>query len=203
MGGHVRVDALRIGDVVRTSADNWSPIHAFSHPDAATSAVYVTLTTATGRLTLTPGHYVPVGAAQAGGNGGDGRDARCAPRSRLVAAGAMRVGDAIWSLAPAAANESAAGAAGGVWVVVSAVATSATPERRGLYNPHTLDSAVLFDGFSASTYTTALAPRLAEAGFAVARLASRLGAGQVVCGRLVAALGGVSPPVWAAGAPVS
>ncbi|OSX72865.1 hypothetical protein BU14_0399s0009 [Porphyra umbilicalis] len=202
-GGHVRVDALRIGDVVRTSADNWSPVYAFSHADAAASAVYVTLTTAAGRLTLTPGHYVPVGVAPAGGNGGDGRDARCAPRTRLVAAGAVRVGDARWSLAPAAANGTAAAAAGGAWVPVTAVAASAAPERRGLYNPHTLDGAVLVDGFAASTYTTALAPRLAEAGLAVARLAYRLGAGEIVGGRLVAALGGVSPPAWAAGAPVS
>jgi len=201
-GGHVRVDALRIGDVVRTSADTWSPVYAFSHADAAASAVYVTLTTAAGRLTLTPGHYVPVSAAPAGGHGGDARGTQCAARSRLVAAGAVRVGDALWSRAPAAANASAAAAAGGAWVAVTAVAASAAPERRGLYHPHTLDGALLVDGFAASTYTTALAPRLADAGLAVARLAYRLGAGGVVGGRLVAALGGVSPPAWAAGAPV-
>ena len=201
-GGHVRVDALRIGDVVRTSV-GWSPVYAFSHADAAASAVYVTLTTAAGRLTLTPGHYVPVSAAPAGGHGGDARGTQCAARSRLVAAGAVRVGDALWSLAPAAANASAAAAVGGAWVAVTAVAASAAPERRGLYNPHTLDGALLVDGFAASTYTTALAPRLADAGLAVARLAFRLGAGGMVGGRLVAALGGVSPPTWAAGAPVN
>lgn len=45
---------------------------------------------------------------------------------------------------------------------------------KGLYNPQTLDGEIVVDGLLASTYTTAVAPAVAHAWLAPARLAYQL-----------------------------
>jgi len=204
-----RMDALAVGTAVVTGRGGaTSPVFAFSHADpAGTARAWVTLTTAAGGLTLTPGHYVPV--RRRGGG------AAAAPR--LVAAAAIAVGDAVQHVPPppprassaaaaaaAAANGSTcavggAAAAGGGWVVVTHTRVTAAAGRRGLYNPHTLDGWLVVDGVVTSTYTTAVAPAVAEAALAAARAAYRWGAGAAVGGRLLPALGGASVPRWMRG----
>jgi len=210
-----RMDALTVGTAIVTGPDgSTSPVIAFSHADpTGTARTWVTLTTVAGDLTLTAGHYVPV--RQRGG-------AAAGAPSRLVAAANIVVGDAVRHVPPppllasvaataaaaaAAANRSTcavggAPAAGPGWVVVTRTRVTAAGGRRGLYNPHTADGWLVVDGVLTSTYTTAVAPAVADAALAVARAAYRWGAGAAVGGRLLPALGGMSVPRWMRGSAV-
>lgn len=73
-GRHIPMARLMIGDRVRVSATLFSPVFLFTHKVAAGAHTFVRLSTASGSLRLTPGHYVYA-------NG------------RLTAAAAVRVGD--------------------------------------------------------------------------------------------------------------
>jgi len=203
-GGVVtRMDALTVGTAVVTGPDgSTSPVFAFSHADPAGDAgAWVTLTTAVGDLTLSAGHYVLV---QRGGVAAAG-----APR--LVAAAAIVVGDEVRHVPPpplvssaAAANGSTCAAAnvatiGSGWVVVARTTVTAATGGRGLYNPHTLDGSLVVDGIVTSTYTTAMAPAVADVALAAGRAAYWWGAGATVGGRLLPALGGVRVPQWVRG----
>lgn len=132
-GGSCRMDSLAVGDTVRTGTTTYSPVYAFSHADSAVAAEYVTLTAATGALTLTPGHYVYVqrGACTAGGGAQSGAaavtsTATCtADDARFIAAAAVTVGDALWHV-PADSAE-AVDVQGSTTVTLSAAAVVPPP----------------------------------------------------------------------------
>lgn len=143
-GTRVRMDQLRVGDQVLVAGGRFSPVFMFTHRTAARAAGggYTQLRTAGGlSLTATDGHYV-----QTAGRG-------------LVAAGAVRVGDAL--------------VRGGADAAADAVVAAGPARARGLYNPHTLDGTLVVDGVVASAYTTALAPGAAHVALAPLRVAYR------------------------------
>ncbi|GAB0498217.1 hypothetical protein MMPV_009558 [Pyropia vietnamensis] len=149
-GSIVRMDALRVGDVVRVApgvgASSFSPVYLFTHADATRrhGTPHVRLTTASGAaITSSAGHYVYASG-------------------RLVAASAVDVGDTLQVVRP--------GGGDGQWVVSPVTAVTAVPVA-GLYNPQTLAGEVVVDGVRASTYTTAIAPRVAAALLAPLRAA--------------------------------
>lgn len=155
-GGTRRMDALRVGDVVRTggggdgggaagvavtaaaAAGAVAPVYAFSHADPAGVAAYVTLSTAVGALRLSAGHYVPVAPAGCAGRpaaGLAGGGHRCAATAgRLVAAAAVAVGDALLHLPPLAGQ---AGALGGVAPNCSATPATPAGAAGGVWTPVT------------------------------------------------------------------
>lgn len=216
-GDHRRMDALRVGDVVRTggggedgSSDGVaaSPIYGFSHADPSGMGAYVSLVTAVGSLRLTAGHYVPVAQTGCAGRRAGSADRCNAAAARLVAAAAVTVGDALLHLPPATdevatTNCSAVSAANisddGMWTPVTAVRVATAAVAGGLYAPHTAPATVVVDGFLASVYTTAVAPAVAGAALAPIRAASAVGLGGIVGGKLLPVLGGWSPPAFLAG----
>jgi hypothetical protein len=51
--------ALKVGEIVRVSADNWSEVYFFSHQERNAVAEFVSILTDTGaRIQLTSGHYI-------------------------------------------------------------------------------------------------------------------------------------------------
>jgi len=114
----------------------------------------------------------------------------------LVAAGAVAIGDKLVAVAapPVAAPVcvNATGADGGASVVVGVRAWAGDA---GLYAPHTGSGGIAIDGWAASTYTTAVAPRLAAALLAPVRAAAGVGLGRWVWGGVLPRLGG-SAGVW-------
>lgn len=162
-GTSVRMDALAVGDEVRTSPTTTGRVYFFSHSDRAGVHSFVRLTTAAGAaITLSPGHYLPL--------------VRHGEAAALTAASAVAVGD---ELTLASGDRSPV-------VAVAAV------ERTGLYAPHAVGGAgVVVDGVWASELTTAVAPAVATPALravrAVADVASRLGVAGL---RLPSAAGG-------------
>lgn len=158
-GRTLRMDAVAMGDTLRTSPTTTGRVYFWSHADAAGVHPFVTLTTAAGAaITLSPGHYLPVIRR----NGASGSPA-------LVAAASVVVGDAL-TLADGTR---------------SAVTATARVSRRGLYAPHLTGAAgVIVDGVWASEMTTAVAPAVARPALsvvrAVAAVAGRLGLGGAV-----------------------
>lgn len=147
-GARVPLSALRVGDVVRASPTEFSPVYGFTHRSPTASSAYISLTTAANlTLTLTPGHYL---YASRGGRGA----------AALTAAAAVRAGDTLTTRS-------------GAQTAVTRAARLA-PRPRGLYNPHTLHGDIVVDGLAASTYTTAVAPAVAHAALAPARALYRL-----------------------------
>lgn len=150
-GARVRMDELAIGDTVAVGGGRFSDVFAFTHADAAAVSTFVELTVAPIEDTC---------SAHA-------RALRLTPghylsvNGRLAAAGTVVVGDVLVR-------------ADGSTGVVTAVATR---PGRGLYNPQTLHGDILVDGVVASTYTTAVEPRLAAAALAPLRAAYALGGG--------------------------
>ncbi len=129
-GALVPISTLRLGDRVRTGATTYSDVFMFSHRDAAARSLFVRLvTSARAQVTLTHSHYVYA-------------------NDKLVAAGAVRVGD---SLVLADGSH-------------AKVTTVETVSSKGLYNPHTLDGTIIVDGILTSTYTTSVHPMAAHAG---------------------------------------
>jgi Hint module len=128
-GRLVRMDALEVGDNVRVAGGAYSTVFGFTHRDAGVRAEFIHMATERGeRVQATAGHYLRVNGV-------------------LVAAGAVRIGDAL---------ENADG-----------LRTRVTHIRKafglGLYNPQTLDGEIVVDGILASTYTTAVEPAMAHA----------------------------------------
>lgn len=146
--GAVRMDALRVGDVIAAGVGRGvvSEVYLFTHADGAARSRFVVLATGDGRppLVASPGHYVHLA---------DGR---------TVAAWTVAVGDALVL--------AASGAAAPVTAVSSVVAA-------GLYNPQTLRGDIVVDGYAVSTYTTAVAPAVAVAALAPMRAVYAAGGG--------------------------
>jgi hypothetical protein len=59
-GATIRMDALKVGHKVQVGAKEHSDIFMFSHQYTDAQATFVELTTATGAIRLTPGHYLYV-----------------------------------------------------------------------------------------------------------------------------------------------
>lgn len=158
-GRTLRMDAVAMGDTLRTSPTTTGRVYFWSHADAAGVHPFVTLTTAAGAaITLSPGHYLPVVRRDAAGGS-----------PALVAAASVAVGDAL-TLADGTR---------------AAVTATARVSRRGLYAPHLTGAAgVVVDGVWASEMTTAVAPAVARPALsvvrAVAAVAGRLGLGGAV-----------------------
>ena len=124
-----------------------STVYFFSHRQADTPATpYTRLTLATSTLEVTPGHLLPLHGSR-----------------RLVAAGAVAVGDAL-----VAANGSAVPVLGVARVVRSGA---------GLYNPHTAAGEMVVAGVLVSCYTTAVDARVAAAELSLVRAAAAAGVG--------------------------
>ncbi|OSX80052.1 hypothetical protein BU14_0060s0018 [Porphyra umbilicalis] len=143
--GAVRMDALSVGDRVRTSTGGYSPVYLFSHADADVAAMFVRLTTASGAvLRLTPTHYLPVGSG--GGT--------------LTAAGSVVVGDALTTADGSTTPVTAVARVAGVGLYNPHVLNGGQ---------------LVVDGVRTSVYTTAVAPRVASALLAPARAAYMVG----------------------------
>jgi len=75
-GSSVRMDQLKTGDKVLTSAGKYSDVFSWSHRESTSTTRYVHIETAEAAIELSKGHYLPV-------NG------------ELTAAGAAKVGDVV------------------------------------------------------------------------------------------------------------
>ena len=185
--GRVRMDALAVGNVVRVGPTAWSPIVAWSHAEPSALTTYVRMTTASAVLVATPGHYVYIFEPPVSGGGGGmyGGTPRTAPRRRLVAAGAVAIGDYVHVVdGPAAAT--APSSNGSRLEAVTATAT--VTEAAGRYAPHTTAGELLVDGVAVSAYTTAVAPMVAHGLLAPVRWAAAVGVRDVVGERLARGL---------------
>jgi len=175
-GAAVRMDALTVGDVVRVSPSAFSPVIGWSHAAAAARTAYVRVETASAALDVTPGHYLYVfGRGDESGPPATGADAR----RRLVAAGAVAVGDRLQVR--------------GALEAVTAVTASVAPS--GRYAPHTAAGSIVVDGVTASCYTTAVDPGVAHALLAPVRVAAAAGLRDVLGRRQV----GGMPGGWGGG----
>lgn len=219
--GAARLADLRVGDtlrvVLRSGAVGWSPLMGWSHADpTAAGATYVRLTIGAGppssgavasagaRLTLTPGHLLPVGT-----------------RRGLTPAASVRVGDTVYVVGPSWAggsNQSAPASApcgtslgGGADGLVTAsgdavcaaaaeapatvTAVSHTMAPTGLYAPHVATSGALLvvDGVAVADTTTAVHPAVAAVGLALWRAMWAVAGGgrRDVTGGVLAGAGGV------------
>jgi Hint module len=142
----VRMQDLKIGDVVRTGTGNLgSPIFIFSHADPTIQSEFVQMTTSFGqRLTLTPTHIL-----------------YCNGRN-LTAARDVRLGDMLEAATSFGSN-------------ATMVTHIEYVQSKGLYNPHTLHGDIVVDGIVTTTFTTAVEPRLAQTLLAPFRLLYRIG----------------------------
>lgn len=219
--GAARLADVRIGDPLRvvlpSGAIGWSPLMGWSHADpTASGAAYVRLTVGAGpsssggealtgaRLTLTPGHLLPVGE-----------------RRTLTPAASVHVGDTVYVVGPSWAggsNRSAAASApcgastGGSpdglatttadAVCAAAAATPATVTAvshttapTGLYAPHVAATGALLvvDGVAVADTTTAVHPAVAAVGLALWRAAWAVAGGRRrdVTGGVLAGAGGI------------
>ncbi len=131
-GATVRMDALRVGDLVHVGDNHYEPVFMFSHADAQTVAVHVRITLADERqITLTPGHLLHEGYA-----------------------GDVRIGHRV---------------DGAVVTRVERVYP------RGLYNPNTSSGNIVVDGVRATTFTSFVDPKAAQAWLAPLRALAGLG----------------------------
>jgi preprotein translocase subunit YajC len=134
-GEHKRMDKLEVGDRVLVGDGTFSHVFMFTHKvDDEVGREFVRITTdSDNTVVATEGHYIPTV-----GNG-------------LSTAGSLCVGDQLF----------VSGSGGGF---TSATVTSTERvTRTGLYNPQTVRGDIVVDGIVASTYTTAVEPRLAHA----------------------------------------
>jgi len=152
-GAAVRMDALAVGDAVAVGGGRFSEVFAFTHADAAAVSAFVELTVASpaDACAAHPTSLRLTPGHYLSVNGG------------LAAASTVVVGDRL-----VRADGSAA--------VVTQVSTV---RRAGLYNPQTVDGAILVDGIVTSTYTTAVEPRVAHAALAPLRALYAVGGGWV------------------------
>jgi len=139
------MDALSVGDHVRTWTGGYPPVYLFSHAAADVAATLVRLTTASATvLRLTPTHYIPVG-----GGGGT-----------LTAAGSVVVGDTLTTAEESRTAVTAVSQVAGVGLYNPHVLDG------GL---------LVVGALRACVYTTAVAPRVASALLAPARATYMVG----------------------------
>jgi Hint module len=134
-GHNKRMDKLEVGDRVLVGDGTFSQIFMFTHKVGdEIGREFVRITTDSGNaIVATKGHYIPTA-----GNG-------------LSAAGSVRVGDQLFVSDSRGRLTSAT------------VTSTERVTRTGLYNPQTVRGDIVVDGIVASTYTTAVEPRLAHA----------------------------------------
>lgn len=143
-GSTVRMDALEIGDYVRSSdcascKSGYSRVYAFSHQDGSARAEFISLRLSNDEtLSLTGGHFLYC-------NG------------KLVAARGVKIGDEIVTQDGQHSN------------IVSIERTV----KHGLYNPHTLSGNIFVNGLLTSTFTETVDPVIASALMAPLRAADR------------------------------
>ena len=135
--GPKRMEALQIGDVVRTGADNsFSPVYSFAHYEPQRVAEFLQIWTKAARrpLEITADHLLYVLP--------HGQD-----KAQMLPASAVQVGDALVTPSAAAA-------------VTTVKITSITQvQREGLYAPVTKTGTIVVNGVVASNYI-ALPPAL-------------------------------------------
>ncbi len=134
--GVKRMDELTVGERVHVGGGVYSEVFMFTHRLAGVREEFVALATSSGaRLSLTPGHYLPLNGVY--------RPARDAAVGDTVA-----LGD------------------GNAATLVKVERVKDT----GLYNPQTAHGDIVVDGVRASTYTTAVEPKMAHALLAPLRM---------------------------------
>lgn len=132
-GNTKRMDELEIGDAVRVSATEFSPIFMFTHKYSQVVSSFVELRTGSGHhLSVTSGHFLYV-------NG------------KLSPASSIRVGDTV---------NVQTGLSG--FFESSSVVAVTKAQREGLFNPQTIHGDIVVDGVLSSTYTTAVEPVVAH-----------------------------------------
>lgn len=132
-GSVIRMDALRMSDVVQTGRGHFALIFAWTHqqPSSLKIHTYTRLKTRLEKpLILTPSHYVYKDNGQ------------------TVPAGSIRQGDSL-----IAEDYSS----------LPVLAVDTIRFRGGLYNPHTTDGDIVVNGVLVSTYTSAIPPNTAHA----------------------------------------
>jgi Hint module/Copper type II ascorbate-dependent monooxygenase, C-terminal domain len=134
-GEHKRMDKLEVGDRVLVGDGTFSHVFMFTHKVGdEVCREFVRITTDSGNtIVATNGHYIPTV-----GKG-------------LSAAGSVCVGDRLLV------------SASGGGLTSATVTYTERVTRNGLYNPQTARGDIVVDGIVASTYTTAVEPRLAHA----------------------------------------
>jgi Hint module len=144
-GATIRMDRLRVGDVVRTGVGHaTSAVFMFTHADGNIRSKFVRLTTTLGQeLTLSPSHFLY-------SNG------------RVTRAQDVQVGDSLVSASTSAANE-------------SRVAKVDRVHGTGLFNPQTMSGDIVVSGLVTTTFTSAVDPALAHALLAPVRTMHRIG----------------------------
>lgn len=125
-GARLTMRQLKIGDRVRVSETEFSPVFLFTHRSAWESAVWYV------RLTTKSNHSVVATLSHAMYIKKDGG-------SRNVAAGNIRVGDSLLTVAG--------------WQIVT---NCRYVVARGLYNPQTLHGNIVVNGVVVTTFTTAM-----------------------------------------------
>lgn len=142
----MRMDKLRVGDVVHVRGDVFSPVYMFSHWDSTVRSTFVQLTLSSGKLLhISPTHYLYSNGV-------------------LKPAYQVAYGDMLMSSLSSTGDMSS-----DVVIRIKEV------ELDGLYNPHTLDGDIAVDGITTSTFTTAVAPHVAHGLLTPVRLLYRLG----------------------------
>jgi hypothetical protein len=134
-GERKRMDNLEVGDRVQVGDGSFSHVFMFTHKVGdEVGREFVRITTDSGNtIVATKGHYIPTV-----GKG-------------LSAAGSVRVGDQLFV------------SVSGGGLTSATVTSTERVTRTGLYNPQTVRGDIVVDGIVASTYTTAVEPRLAHA----------------------------------------
>lgn len=128
-GRQIRMDNLRIGDVVHVGDGIVSPIMAFSHADHHVVSQFLKFTTEVGKvIMITPTHFMYTSRGLLAG-----KEVSTADRLRLEDGTSTKVMKIERMMA------------------------------RGLFNPHTAQGDIVVDGFTTSTYTTAIVPGAAHA----------------------------------------
>jgi desert hedgehog len=124
------MDQVRVGDVVKVGASQFSRVFMFTHRLENTVNEFIRVTVSSGdTLSVTSGHFIYV-------NG------------QLAASETVKVGDSLEL------------GSSGAQATVTAISSASM---RGLYNPQTLHGDLVVNGIRASTYTTAVEPRIAHA----------------------------------------
>lgn len=127
---------LKIGDVVRTGNNTFSPIYMFSHrfPEAVTEFVELYTEDEKKPLILSPGHFLYVKKS-------------INAKSSQITASSVVIGDLL---------ETGDGR-------VTPVVNIRRKPNTGLFNPHTLDGDIVVENIRTTVYTDAIRPELAHA----------------------------------------
>lgn len=128
-----RMDAIKVGDIVRVANNRFSKIFMFTHKLRHVRSVFVQICCDQACIQLSPGHFI------------------YSTHNELVLASSVKVGDEIQLVHPSSSI-----------MEKSIVRSVSVISALGLYNPHTLNGDILVNGIRASTYTSAVAPNLAH-----------------------------------------